>query len=607
MSTNSKDSLVIPRFCDTWTPEQRFNLAVICTYVVNTTSWSHNEKEQIFRRTFTAGVYKHLGIENTNEKNVLQEMLKDENNSPDLKLIADSYINADDMENKGTRDIRSEVISDLLVICLGFMPALVTDTEKPQQPSSAIKPARRASVKERLDKLFNKTVEEVEQIEQVVENKVEQAIENEVSNLEISDPDKIKPAEYDARARAILFEVSDYLKYSPSDVLKLEDAMAQQLYSIQQEHEANAKNDDNLQKLQSSANETVTKHDKRKQKLRWLATGVGVIVGATAIGITGGIAAPFVALGLGAITGGLFITSSTLVLITGLFGIAGGGLAGYKMRKRTKGLHEFEFKQIEREQNELPQIPSLYVRYLLDDHNEVTTPWLPTFQKTTEYHDTYALTFDTEILRALGKAFRRFLAEHAVKMAAHEVIKHTVFGLLSSALFLPATVMKAGDLIDNPWALGIDRASKAGLILADVLSERVQGKRPTILVGYSLGALVIWECLQELARREEYGLIDSVILIGAPISAEHVERWELASTVVSRRIVNAYATNDLVLAVVYRMHALDLNVAGLKAVNSPRVENYDVTSYTSGHLGYKEPETLTKILKRVGVEYKSSN
>ncbi|CAG8503904.1 10841_t:CDS:2 [Ambispora gerdemannii] len=597
MSTDTNE-IVIPRFCHTWTPEQRFNLAVVCLYVVNTTSWSYNEKERIFRRTLIAGIFKHLGVEDENEKDLLQQILKDENNTPNLEFLVNSFINAKDAESKETKDIRSEVITDLLLICMGFSAELITDTQdtqEPQEPSSA---TERMNLKDRLDKLFDKTVEELEQV-----------VENEKS----SDPVKIKPAEYDARARAILFKVSDLLKCPSSDVLKHENALAQQLYFIQQEHETNVKKDDNLHKLQSSANETVTKHDKRKQKLRWLATGVGVLVGATAIGITGGLAAPFVAVGLGAITGGIFITSSSLALITGLFGIAGGGLAGYKMRKRTRGLHEFEFKQIEQKQHELPQIPSLYLNvvisgYLLDDCNEVTTPWLPTFQDAAEYHDTYALTFDSEILQSLGKAFRRFLAEHAVKMAANEVIKHTVFGLLASALFLPAALIKAGDLIDNPWALGIDRAAKAGLILADVLSERVQGKRPTVLtltyrqIGYSLGALVIWECLQELARREEYGLIDSVILIGGPITAEHLEKWELASTVVSRRIVNAYATNDLVLAVVYRMHSLDLNVAGLRAVNSPRVENYDVTSYTSGHLGYKEPGTLTKILKRIGVE-----
>jgi hypothetical protein len=70
-------------------------------------------------------------------------------------------------------------------------------------------------------------------------------------------------------------------------------------------------------------------------------------------------------------------------------------------------------------------------------------------------------------------------------------------------------------------------------------------------------------------------------------------------SVVGRRFVNAYATNDIVLGLIYRMHSLDLNVAGLRSVDFDRVENYDITKFTSGHLGYRDPETLTKILREV--------
>jgi hypothetical protein len=120
--------------------------------------------------------------------------------------------------------------------------------------------------------------------------------------------------------------------------------------------------------------------------------------------------------------------------------------------------------------------------YLLEDNNEIITPWLPTFQDSANYSDTFALSFDTEILRSLGRAFRRFLAESAVKVVANSAIQQTVFAALANALLLPTVLMKAVDMIDNPWALGADRAHKAGLVLADVLKERVQGKRPTVLV-----------------------------------------------------------------------------------------------------------------------------
>lgn len=55
----------------------------------------------------------------------------------------------------------------------------------------------------------------------------------------------------------------------------------------------------------------------------------------------------------------------------------------------------------------------------------------------------------------------------------------------------------------------MDRARKSGYVLADILMERVQGHRPTTLIGYSTGAVVVWECLLELAKRKEHGLINS--------------------------------------------------------------------------------------------------
>ena len=43
-------------------------------------------------------------------------------------------------------------------------------------------------------------------------------------------------------------------------------------------------------------------------------------------------------------------------------------------------------------------------------------------------------------------------------------------------------------------------------MLAHVLVQRVHGARPVVLVGFSLGALLVYECLLEMARLSEEGV-----------------------------------------------------------------------------------------------------
>ena len=90
------------------------------------------------------------------------------------------------------------------------------------------------------------------------------------------------------------------------------------------------------------------------------------------------------------------------------------------------------------------------------------------------------------------------------------------------------------------------RANSAGLILADSLIDRNLGVRPITLVGFSLGARVIFACLRELANKGAFGLIQNVYLFGSPIVANK-DDYLRARTVISGRFVNGYASNDWIL------------------------------------------------------------
>ena len=125
-------------------------------------------------------------------------------------------------------------------------------------------------------------------------------------------------------------------------------------------------------------------------------------------------------------------------------------------------------------------------------------------------------------------------------------------------------------------------------MLADVLINRHLGVRPVTLVGFSLGARVIFYALLELARQKAFGIVQDVFLLGTTLSAS-VRTWCDVRSVVSGRLVNCYARNDWVLNYLFRATSGGVGtVAGLRPVNGvPGLENVDVTDKISGHMSYR--------------------
>ncbi|KAF9186074.1 hypothetical protein BGZ51_002262 [Haplosporangium sp. Z 767] len=471
---------------------------------------------------------------------------------------------------------------------------------------------------------------------------------------------RVQPLEYDARARALIFTMCNYLLLSYESFMMVEKRIAQHLYFYQQElieaekveleqerqrmeeqqrferqqqqqqvgngagarvgaffsslrgnrnsliNSRSTVTNDHGAAMQSQAQSSIQELERKKKTWKYVATGLSIAAGATVIGLTGGLAAPLVAVGAGVLLGsGAAILGSTagIAVMASLFGLAGGGLAGYKMHRRTKDLKELSFTPIVKDPT-LPQIPSLHLAIVISGYlfneSEVIDAWQGTADHALEDQDVFHLTFEPAELVTLGNAFKTFVATEAVRMVSTQVIQQTVFAALASALVLPLGLMRAGDLIDNPWVVAMDRARKSGYVLADILMERVQGNRPTTLIGYSTGAIVIWECLLELAKRKEHGLVNSAVLLGAPIKTDRIEDWEAASSVVSHRFVNGYSKKDVVLGSIFRLHALGLDVAGLQPMEAvPRIENVDLSDIVRGHLEYRE--NLNMVVSLLGV------
>ncbi|KAJ3278037.1 hypothetical protein HK104_002712, partial [Borealophlyctis nickersoniae] len=234
-----------------------------------------------------------------------------------------------------------------------------------------------------------------------------------------------------------------------------------------------------------------------------------------------------------------------------------------------------------------------WITYGFDDH---TLPF-STIEPAT-WGDQYALVWETDTLQELGSALKLLVGEVA-SFLFQQGLQATVLSALMVGLTGPLWMMKLSYLVDNPWGNGLTKANKAGRVLADTLIQGAQEDRPVTLIGYSLGARVIYHCLLELASRGAHGIVEEVFLFGCPVMATRKE-WEQISSVVSGRVVNGYCSNDMVLGILYRASmALWKDVAGLRPVlGVPGVENIPVDDIIKGHLDYRL--CMPKILQKVG-------
>ncbi|KAG8662773.1 hypothetical protein MANES_01G142700v8 [Manihot esculenta] len=281
----------------------------------------------------------------------------------------------------------------------------------------------------------------------------------------------------------------------------------------------------------------------------------------------------------GGIIGAAAVTGGTLMAITGA---AGAGLAGTKMARRTGSVDEFEFKAIGENHNQGRLAVEILVSGFVFDEEDFTRPW----EGHNDNLERYALQWESKNLIAVSTAIQDWLTSRIAFQLMKQGAMMTVLSTLLAALAWPATLLAATDFIDSKWTIAIDRADKAGKLLAEVLMKGLQGNRPVTLVGYSLGARVVFKCLETLAATEHNAeIVERVVLLGAPISIKG-EKWEAARKMVAGRFVNAYSTNDWTLGVAFRASLLTQGLAGIQPVNVPGIENIDITDIIEGHSSY---------------------
>lgn len=354
---------------------------------------------------------------------------------------------------------------------------------------------------------------------------------------------------------------------------------------------------------------------------RW-KVGLGAVAGAAIIGVTGGLAAPFLAAGIGTVFAGVGLGSTAVAaslgalagsapLIGVLFGAYGASMTGKVVDQFAKEVQDFKFLPTRNHRKGIFHQKSaatgddkenrrlrvaIGVSGWLSSQEDVVKPWHIISMAGTE---AFALRWELEALMNLGNALTTYMKSAAWSLAKKEIISRTILGALTAGLW-PLGLAKMSRVIDNPFSVAKARSDKAGVVLADVLINKVQGERPVTLIGYSLGARLIYACLQSLADRHAFGLVENVVLLGAPAPSDSVN-WRKVRSVVSGRVVNVYSTKDYLLGFLYRTSSLQYGIAGLQeVVGVIGVENVDVSELVDGHTKYR---LLTgAILKQIGVE-----
>ncbi|NWV01013.1 TMCO4 protein, partial [Upupa epops] len=399
----------------------------------------------------------------------------------------------------------------------------------------------------------------------------------------------LKDGYYDARARVLICHITWLLRIPLEELEVLEESL---LESLKEQNEAESE----------TAAVSRKKKERRTKLKRYLLIGLATVGGGTVIGLTGGLAAPLVAAGAATVIGsaGAAALGSTagIAVMASLFGAAGAGLTGYKMKKRVGAIEEFEFLPLT-EGKQLHITIAITGWLCAGKYGSFTAPWSSMLQSSEQY----CLAWESKYLMELGHALDS-LMNGFVNMMAQEALKLTVFSGIVTALTWPTSLLTVASVIDNPWGVCLHRSAEVGKHLAHILLSRQQGKRPVTLVGFSLGARVIYFCLQEMAQeKDSQGIIEDVILLGAPVEGDP-KYWKALTRVVSGRIVNGYCRGDWLLSFVYRTSSVQINVAGLQPVDldDRRMVNMDLSSVVNGHLDYMKQ--MDTILRAVGIKTK---
>lgn len=402
---------------------------------------------------------------------------------------------------------------------------------------------------------------------------------------------------YDARSRTLLLQFASAIGISNLEIYQFERRITDSL-EIDEAFEIL----NNNQTWDES--DILKEHKKRQRNAKIVKVALATAAGGLVIGLSAGALAPVIGAGLAAGlttigisgTGGFLAGGAGTAIIT-TSGVLSGMRAGKNaMQNRVGSVKTFEF--IPLHNNRRVNLIITVSGWMSGTMDDIRLPFSTVDQV---MGDLYSLLWEPEMLTSMGQTIN-ILANEILAQSIQQILGSTLLITLMAGLQLPMMLSKLGYLLDNPWNNSLDRAWRSGKVLADTLRRNKLGVRPITLVGFSLGARLIYSCLLSLAKSGDFGIIENVYLFGSPFVINEDEIAQ-ARSVVSGRFVNGYVKQDWILGYLFRATSGGLRtIAGLCPINEEKfdVENFNCAEFVKGHMQYRE--AMPKLLRMVGWE-----
>lgn len=220
-------------------------------------------------------------------------------------------------------------------------------------------------------------------------------------------------------------------------------------------------------------------------------------------------------------------------------------------------------------------------------------------------HAWYHVDWEAKNLAKLGRYAAGNMGMAAARTAITSAANRLRGAVVKQAKIKTASVpgLNMAALATNPWHVALVKAEKTGVLLADILrrcqlaetelavpTKSAQTKQQSfVLMGHSLGARVVYNCLRTLATTDAEPCVERAWLLAAAVDAEP-SYWAEACAASRAGVVNAWSSNDSILKYMYSAGTFFRSkpagrypIEGIEAV-----QNCDLSAAVSGHMQFKQ-------------------